>query len=703
MTLQQLDGPKGKVAFSSMPNTARWIGETNDYLLRWGGREYRVEAATGARLRVPRDVVTSMASAIEKLSGIGKGEASQLASRHAPRSSKQRRVVFSHANDLFVYDVESKEARRLTHTPDREELADVSPDQAWAAFVRNNDLYVVDLGGGVPRAITTDGSEKRLNGKLDWVYQEELYGRGNFKAFWWSPDSKYLAFLQLDESPVHRYTVADNIPVRQRLEVTPYPKAGDPLPNVRLGIAPAAGGAIRWADLESYRHEDFLISRVDWHSKKSELYCQIQNREQTWLDLCRVDPRSGKRSKLLRETTKAWVSVFGPPDFLKDGSFIWRSERSGALHLYHVDAKGRVIRQITKGDWEVARYHGLGPEEKQVYFEAYKENRIQTHAYRVGLDGGDPERLTKTDGSHFVRFSHDKSFFFDTVNGAHRPHAVALYRTGGPRVRIISPYVDDRLKYYAFKEPEFLHVNSPDGALLDAMLIRPPDFDPKKKYPVLIHIYSGPQAPTVQDSWRGTRYLWHQMLAQRGYVVWSCDNRSASRRGVKAAWPIHGKLGELELADIEAGVAWLKKQPWVDSKRIGIWGWSYGGYMTAYALTHSKSFRAGIAGAPVTDWKNYDAIYTERYMRLPQTNPEGYRSSSVISASKNLHGRLLVIHGTQDDNVHPANTLQFVLELQKAGKSFDLMLYPKNRHGVRQPEQSRHLRKLMTEFVLENL
>ncbi len=703
LTLRQLDGPKGRVPFSGSMNSARWIGETNSYRLSWAGRDYRVDAATGARTGLSREETVKMQAALARLSGFTEADAHRLASRFAPRLPDQPRVVFSHANDLFAYDARNGSARRLTHSPQREELAELSPNGEWVAFVRQHNLYVVGFDDGIERAVTTDGATDRLNGKLDWVYQEELYGRGHFKAFWWSPDSRYIAFLQLDERPVHRYTVADNIPVRQRLEVTPYPKAGDPLPRVKLGIVPAVGGTIRWADLESYRHIDLLISRVDWHPEKNILYCQLQDRQQTWLDLCRVDPRTGKRSRILRESTKAWVSALGPPHFLKDGGFLWESERSGARHLWRYDAKGKLVGPVTEGDWEIARFHGLDPQEEWVYFDAYKENRIGTDAYRVRLDGGAVERLTRGQGSHSVRFSHDKQFFIDVASGMHRPYSVTLYRTGGPRLRVISPYFDDRLKYYALKEPEFLHVETSDDAVLDAVLIRPPDFDPQRKYPVLIHVYSGPQIPTVQDAWRGTRYLWHQYLAQQGYVIWSCDNRSASCRGVRAAWPIYGNLGEHELADIEAGVSWLKKQPWVDSERIGIWGWSYGGYMTAYALTHSKSFRAGIAGAPVTDWKNYDAIYTERYMKLPEENREGYKKSSVIAAAKDLHGRLLLIHGTQDDNVHPANTLQFVLELQKAGKSFDLMFYPKNRHGVRQPDQSRHLRRLMTEFILRHL
>ena len=269
--------------------------------------------------------------------------------------------------------------------------------------------------------------------------------------------------------------------------------------------------------------------------------------------------------------------------------------------------------------------------------------------------------------------------------------------------RKLNASIDDRFDYLDVRPPEFVEVSAADGTTLDGMLIRPPDFDPSKKYPVLVHVYAGPQAPRVRNQFSDARYLWHQMMAQQGYVIWMCDNRSASFRNLKNVWPIHKNMAANELKDILLGVDWLKEQPWVDQNRIGIWGWSYGGYMTLYAMTHSKLFAMGISGAPVTDWKNYDAIYTERYMGLPKDNPEGYESASVLNNAKNLHGELLLIHGTIDDNVHLNNTMQFVKNLQDAGKQFELMLYPSNRHSVKDKKQAAHMRKLMTDFVLDKL
>ncbi len=702
LNLDKIYGPKYRISFGARPMFPSWMPEGHTYKVARHGRSYTVDAETGAYTRVTGPDVKQIVAAVGKLTGVEPKDASRLADQIAKKLPSTKPVMVTHHNDILVYFSDRNEAKWLTGTSESEELPEMSPDGRWIAFVRNDDLYVVDMSGR-ERLLAGSQSPQILTGKLDWVYQEELYGRGNYKAFWWSPDSRSIAFLQLDESPVHRYTVTDHIPVRQTHEITPYPKAGDPLPKVKLGIVDAAGGTIRWADLYNYSLEDLLISRVDWAPDSKQVLAQLQDRAQTWLDLCAIDRSSGALSRLFRETTKAWVSVLGPPYWLKDGSFLWLSERSGNQHLYHYDGNGKLLRAVTSGDWSVQRLYGVDGKQQWVYFSGFRENNIQAHGYRVALTGGDPERLTSDAGSHSLRFSPDFEYFVDIASGVHRPMSVTLYKTGGPRVREISPYVDDRLRYFSLHEPEFLQVRAKDGEPLDAMLIRPPDFDPARKYPVLIHVYSGPQAPTVRDAWRGSTYLWHQMLAQEGYCIWMCDNRSASMRGAKAAWPIHEDLGKHELEDIEAGIDWLKKQSWVDADRIGIWGWSYGGYMTAYALTHSQSFRMGISGAPVTDWRNYDAIYTERYMGLPQTNEKGYQSSSVVKAAKNLHGELLLIHGTQDDNVHISNTLQLALELQKANKPFSLMVYPKNRHGIVRPGQSRHLRELMTRFIREKL
>jgi dipeptidyl-peptidase-4 len=509
--------------------------------------------------------------------------------------------------------------------------------------------------------------------------------------------------LRLDESVVPEYTVADDIPYHPDLEVTGYPIAGDPLPRVDLGIVAAAGGNVRWLDHFEYSPAEYLISRVDWSADSKAVVYQLQNREQTWLDLRSADPDSGANKLLFRETTDAWVSVLGPPHWLKDGSFLWLSERDGNQHIYHVTQDGKKVVPVTSGPWDVATFHGVDEQNEWIYFSAAKDNGTSTQGFRTRLDGRQLTCLTPGMGSHVLRFNDTYTHFIHTRSATNLLPATCVRRADGKPLHAIDPNLDDRLKYYKIREPEFVQVPARDGLKLDGMIIKPYDFDTDRKYPVLCYVYSGPQSPTVRNRWGGSTYLWHQMLAQQGYVIWMCDNRSASTKGARYAWKSHRNLGREELKDIEDGLSWLKQHPWIDADRIGIWGWSYGGYMTSYALTHSSSFKVGIAGAPVTDWRNYDAIYTERYMGLPQRNPSGYRESSAVAAADRLSGRLLLIHGAMDDNVHISNTLQLAYALQNAGKQFDIMLYPRNRHGITDPSQSRHLRELMTRFIVENL
>jgi dipeptidyl-peptidase-4 len=538
---------------------------------------------------------------------------------------------------------------------------------------------------------------------LDWVYQEELYGRGNFEAYWWSPDSSMIAYLRIDEHPVPEFTVVDHIPYDQKLEVTPYPKAGDPNPIVQLGVINASGGGTRWIDTYKYQPTDLLIVRVTWTPDSKKVAYQAQNREQTFLDLNFADSREGKSVTVVHETSKAWVSVLDNPTWLKDGSFLWQSERTGWQHLYHYSAEGKLLQQVTDGKWEIRSFEGVDEDKGLVYFVATEHSHIAPQAYRIKLDGTGLTRLTATEGSHRIDLSPADNYFVDNWSDLNTPTQVRLYDADGKLIRVISENKVDALKEYKLGTTELLQVKTRDGFLMEAMMIKPPDFDSRKKYPVLTFTYSGPNAPQVRNAWGSTTYMWHQLLAQKGFVIWICDNRTASSKGVESSWPVYKNFGELELRDLEDGLTWLKSQSYVDGSRIGMWGWSYGGFMTSYALTHSQSFKLGIAGGPVTDWRNYDSIYTERYMQMPQHNEEGYKKSSPVTAAKDLHGKLLLIHGAIDDNVHLANTIQFVYELQKAGKQIQLMVYPKSRHGVTDPLLVKHLRQLMTDFIVANL
>ncbi len=708
LTVDDIFDPNKKVNFSGTLPNIRWMKDGKHYVLtneaskRNVPRLQKINAITGEA--TPLFDVARMETAFGRLAGLSTAEAKELATRDSfVFNGSETSVLFNFANDLFYYELGSDRAVRVTHGPEEEVGETFSPDGRMIGFVREGDLYVYDLASHKERRLTTDGGPKILNGRLDWVYQEELYGRGNFEAYWWSPDSTMLAYLRLDENPVHEFTVVDHIPYRQTVEVTPYPKAGDPNPLVQLGVVNASGGATRWVDTYKYQPSDLLIVRVSWTPDSRKVVYQAQNREQTFLDLNFADAKDGKSQTVLKETSKAWVEVIDNPHWLKNGSFLWESERDGWRHLYHYSPTGTLIRRVTEGKWEVRSVEGVDEDKGLVFITATEHSHIAPQPYRVALTGGPPTRLTTTPGTHRFLVSPKSNLFIDFWSDINTPTQTRLYDINGKLVRIVEANKVEALGQYKLGRVELLQVKTRDGFDMEAMMIKPPDFDPNKKYPVLSFTYSGPHAPQVKNAWGGNTYLWHQSMAQKGYIIWVCDNRTASGKGFEATAPVYRNFGELELRDLEDGIAWLKSQPYVDGSRIGLWGWSYGGFMTSYALTHSKSFKMGIAGGTVADWRDYDTIYTERYMGTPQNNPEGYRKSSPVHFAKDLHGRLLLIHGAIDDNVHMQNTIQFVYELQKAGKQFDLMIYPKSRHGVTDPLLLKHMRQMMTDYIVRYL
>ena len=709
LTIDDIFDPVKRVNLNGSTPTIRWLKDGNHYLLtNEAGRGnvprlQKVNAATGEATAFFD--AAKMQAAFAALPGVSGQDARQLANRgNYNLNPAETAVLINWSNDLFYYEFGSDRAIRLTSNPEEEVGEGFSPDGKMVSFVRENNLYVEDLSmQRRERALTRDGSAKILNGRLDWVYQEELYGRGNFGAYWWSPDSTTIAYLRFDETPVPEFTVVDHIPYDQKLEVTAYPKAGDPNPLVKLGVVNAAGGDIRWVDTYKYQPADLLISRVTWTPDSKKVVFQAQNREQTFLDVNFADAKDGKSANIIHETSKAWVAINEQPIWLQDGSFIWASERNGWEHLYHYSADGKLLRQITDGKWEVRSIEGVDEANGFIYFTATEHSHIATNGYRVKLDGSGLTRLTQSEGSHRVDLSPANNYFVDVWSDLNTPSQVRLYEASGKLVRVIAENKVDALKEYKLGNAELMQVKTRDGFLMEAMMIKPPNFDASKKYPVMSFTYSGPHAPQVRNSWGSTTYMFHQLLAQKGYIIWVCDNRTASGKGMDATWPVYKNFGELELRDLEDGLTWLKNQPYIDGSRIGMWGWSYGGFMTSYALTHSQSFKLGIAGGTVADWRDYDSIYTERYMQTPQNNPEGYKKSSPVHAAKNLHGKLLLIHGAIDDNVHMQNTMQFIYELQKAGKQFELMLYPKSRHGVTDPQLLKHMRQMMLDFIVANL
>ena len=709
LTIDDIYDPEQRVDFSGgAPSGLTWISDTHYIwprpVAKGEGVEWvKVEAASGSA--EPLFDAQRMRAAFDALPGVGEDDAARLTTmRGLEMNATATAAIVSLGKDLYYYPFDSERAFRLTFDPYDEEEFSFSPDGRQAAFVRRNNLFVVNLDQQrQERQLTTSGTDQILNGKLDWVYQEEVYGRGNWKAYWWSPDSSHLAFMQVDDRPVPEFAVVDHIPTDLEVERWDYPQPGDPNPVVKLGILPAMGGDVRWVDLSKYSAMEFLIVNVSWTPNSSRVVYQVQDREQTWLDLNIVTTSGESPNTMFRETTKAWVDPIGPPLWMKDGSFLWLSDRSGFRHVYRYPGPKVPPQQLTRGEWDIRSFHGIDESGGWMYFSASERSPIGVDVYRARLDGTGMTRIVNRAGTHRASFSPQMSMFIDSWSDLTTPPQVRLHEADGSEIRVMHRSEIEQLAKFQLSKPELLQVTTRDGFVMEAMLIRPLNFDASRKYPVMQFTYGGPGASSVRNAWGGSTYMYYQLLAQNGIAVWVCDNRLASGKGAQSQWPSYKNFGELELRDIEDGLAYLKKQPWVDGSRIGIDGWSFGGFMVTYAMTHSTSFVMGIGGGNVTDWRLYDSIYTERFMLMPQNNPEGYAKSSALAAAKNLHGLPLLIHGVIDENVHAQNTLKFTYELQKAGKPFRLMMYEKTRHGVTDPLLVRHMRQMMFDFTKEML
>jgi dipeptidyl aminopeptidase/acylaminoacyl peptidase len=673
-----------------------WLEDGEHFLEVKENRLLIVEAATG-RCRPFHDA-DKLAKALASLPGLDVKAAAEMAKATSFSMNPARTgAVFERGGNLYFAQFDGAKATRLAKTAAPRELLSFSPDGKRLAFVLNNNLYTVDVESGAEHQLTSDGAARISNGKADWVYFEEVFKR-NHQAYWWSPDSKSIAFLHFDDYPVRDFTVINDIPALQTVERTPYPRAGDPNPLVKLGAVSATGGDIRWVDLPDYPPKDTLIVAVGWTPDSGEIYFYGQNRIQTWLDLCTVPRSSGKAHRLLRETTRAWVDNPGEPSFQKDGSFILASERTGWRHYYLFDKSGNLRNPITAGEWEARTLERFDESSGYLYFSGTRDSPIASNLYRIKLDGSGLQRLTAGPGEHRVQVSPKCSCFIDSHSTFQAPQQVSLFRTDGAKFRALDSNPVPALPDYRFGAHELVQIRTPDGFVLEGSLVKPPDFDPARRYPVWFLTYAGLHTPTIRDAW-GPSFAYDQVAASLGFVVFRCDPRSASGKGAVSAWTAYKRLGVHELADIETAIRWLTAQPFVDGSRIGMSGHSYGGFMTSFALTHSSMFAAGIAGAPVTDWRDYDTIYTERYMDTPQANPKGYDETSVVKAASKLHGRLLIIHGLMDDNVHLQNTAQLVQALQQADKDFEIMVYPRARH----PIFGRHYRRLLFDFMTRAL
>ena len=675
---------RGAPRLSGQPG-ARYTWLDDDRLIKTmprGAGRHVVDAATGRVVGQPpvRDW-EPVADVIARLPTIDRNRARQLA-RSAFDEERDAPLVFEHEDDLYFVSADGSQAARLTATPQREEVWQLSPDDQFVAYVSDNDLWVVDLLTQTPRALTTGGSEVLRHGKASWLYFEELFGR-NWRAFWWSPDSQNIAFLITDSSNVPEYTIVDLQRREQKIEVERYARPGEPNPHVELGFVSRDGGDIRLADLSAYDDGLYLISHVGWTPDGDRCVVHVQDRIQTQLDVLHASPRGGEPTLLLRDSTEAWIN--SPKDFmyLEDRSFLMFSERDGFKHLYHYHDNGDLIRQVTQGQWECRRVLKIDEDRGIIFFTGTGASPIGNDLFTIRLDGTGLTRLTPEPGSHSVTLNPSGTMFIDAWSSLNEPGRVALRSSkDGSLIRWLDTNPVYELADYDLARLEHVHIPSRrEGVELEAIVHYPPGFDASRQHPVWVMTYAGPGAPTVRDSWQGAR-MWEQLLCSAGIVVLRVDPYAASGKGAQSAWTSYLNLGVGELRDLEDAVQWAIDQGWADAERVGISGHSFGGYITAYAMTHSTMFSAGIAGAPVTDWRDYDTIYTERYMSTPQANPEGYKRTSAVEGAANLHGRLLIAHGEIDDNVHLHNTILLVGALQRAGKLFEMAIYPGSRHGI---------------------
>ncbi len=670
----------------------RWL-DAEHYQQRRDGKQMKINARTDAATPIGDE--DAFKAALLANGQFSEETAEKLKGNPGSWNKNRTISMLRHEKRIYLYRVAEKTVTYVTDAGDDWKELSLSPDGGRLAYVKDNDLYVIDAKSKKSRRLTKDGSETILNGILDWVYQEEIYGRGNWRGYWWRDDGKYIAYFRLDETQVPIYRVIDPIPYRQNPENWRYPKAGDPNPTIRVGIARSDNGDTTWLDLDKYKDVEPVISQMSW-SPDGKLIYSIQDREQIWMDVNAADPGNGRSTTLFREQTAAFVENTEKPRWQDGIGFLWLSDRDGYKHIYFYANDGKLVQRITDGSFEVKEIEAVDPLGGWVYYSAEADGPFHTHLYRVPFAGGPPQRLTEPGFNHSTQVSPDGGMFIDTYSNSVTPPRVALRNSDGTLIRQISDNPTRTLDEFSYGKPEFLRIPARDGYQLNAMVIRPADYDPSRKYPVWCPIYAGPHAPTIQDNWSGGN-LGDHLMATEGAIVWRCDPRSASGDSSKDSWHCYMNMGPRELADIEDGVKWLIAQGGVDESRIGIEGHSYGGYMTCYALTHSTMFKCGIAGAPVTDWRNYDSIYTERYMRMPKNNEQGYKNGSVLEGAANLHGRLLIAHGLMDENVHMANTAQFIRELQKNRKQFDLMLYPKDRHGF--GEGGKHWRDMRRDFM----
>ena len=605
--------------------------------------------------------------------------------------------------NYYVFDIASGDLSKLTGSVDKQQYAELSPQGDRAAFVRNNNLFWVDLETGTETQITDDGEfNKVINGAADWVYEEEF---GFAKAWFWSPDGDRIAFYRFDEERVNEFFMTEWGGLYPEAIKFKYPKAGEENSIVSIHVYHIDSGETITMDIGE--EKDQYIPRVNWTKDNDLLAIRRMNRLQNKQDLLFANAETGSSNIILSEESKTWIDVHDDLYFLENGEqFITTSDKDGYNHIYLYDMQGQQLQQVTEGEWDVTNFIGHNERNYRLFYVSAEESPLERHLYSVRVDGKRKQKLTDGEGWHNINMSRDFKYYIDSWSDYNKPTEVSLHRQNGNEVRVLESNAElaEKLNEYEFVQKEFMTLDVND-AELNAYMMKPVDFDSTKKYPVLMYVYGGPGSQTVTRNFESAqRPMWHQYIVSEGYIVVSVDNRGTGARGRDFKKQTYKKLGQLETADQVEAARILSQLPYIDETRIGIWGWSYGGYMSSLALAEgSDIFSTAIAVAPVTDWRYYDTIYTERFMQTPQLNPEGYNEGAPITKAGQIEGSYLLIHGTGDDNVHYQNTVEMIDALIAADVQFETMIYPNKAHSIYGGNARRHLYRLMTDFILENL
>lgn len=701
-----LDEVWTKFAFSQKQvRSINWMKDGSFYSALENGRIVKHQVTDGAAVETLFDEGVSVENLGQKIT-IADYTLSSNEQKILIETDPEQIYRRSSRAENFVYDIKTKKLTKLS-AGGKQSFATFSPDGTKIAFVRQNNLFMVDLNTMSERQITTDGKWNNIiNGMCDWVYEEEF---SFAKAFFWSPDSRKIAFYTFDESKVPEY----NMQMWGKLYPTDYrykyPKAGEPNSTVSISVYNLVDTKTVKMDLG--KETDLYIPRIRWTINTNVLSISRLNRYQNKMELIHADAFTGKTTTILIEESRTYVDVenFGDDlTYLADGkSFIMSSEKDGYKHLYQYDMSGREVRQITTGKWEVDNFYGIDESSNTLYFTSTEIASIERHLYSISLDGKVKKKLSIDRGVNSANFSPDFKYFILNNSASNSPLKVSLYRSSNAQlVKVLEDNADlrARLTGYTISPKEFTVIKTADGVELNSWIIKPANFDPNKKYPLLMFVYGGPGSQQVLNQYDGANFYWYQILAQKGYIVACVDNRGTGGRGSEFKKCTYLNLGKLEVRDQIESAKYFGKLPFIDAARIGIQGWSYGGFMASNCLFQGADvFKAAIAVAPVTNWRYYDTVYTERFLRTPQENPSGYDDNSPVTHAKNLKGNFLLVHGTGDDNVHFQNAVALEDALIKNNKQFQSFYYPNKNHGIAGGNTRLHLYTMMTNFLEKNL